>query len=96
MDINFDELGQTVLVQIEDQVVHKVEPIAHDDERELVLKFCLFEEILDFLRVVVVALSANTLDLPDLVSAGGSLDVLEVDFGVLAKVDDGSKVVVET
>jgi hypothetical protein len=34
LDVNFDELGQAVLVQIENQVVHKVEPIADDDERE--------------------------------------------------------------
>ena len=76
--------------------MHEVEPIADDDKRKLVLEFGLFEEILDFLRVVVVALSAYTLDLSDLVSTRGSLDVLEVDFGILAKVDDRSKVVVET
>lgn len=76
--------------------MHKVEPIADNDEGELVLEFCLLEEILDFLRVIIVALSANTFDLSDLIGACGSLDVLEVDFRVLAKVDDRSKVVVET
>ena len=76
--------------------MHKVEPIADNDERKLVLEFCLLEEILDFLRIVVVALSTNAFDLPNLIGAGGSLDVLEVDFGILAKVDDRSKVVVET
>lgn len=76
--------------------MYKVEPIADNDERKLVLKFGLLEEVLDLLRVVEVALSTNTLDLSDLVRAGGRLDVLEVDFGVLAKVDDGSEVIVET
>ena len=96
LDVNFDELGQPVLVQIENQVVHEIESIANDDERKLVLKFCLLEEVLDFLWVVVVALPANTFDLSDLVRAGSRLDVLEVDLGVLAKVDDGTEVVVET
>ena len=96
MDVNFDELGQTVLVQIENQVMHKVESITDGGERKLVLEFGLLEEILDFLRVVVIVLSAYTLDLSNLVSTCGSLDGLEVDFGILAKVDDRSKVVVET
>ena len=95
LDVNFDKFGQTVLVQVEDQVVHKIEPVANDDERKLVLKFGLLEEVLHFLRVVVVALSADTFDLSDLVRAGGRLDVLEVDLGVLAKVDNRSKIVVE-
>ena len=76
--------------------MHKVEPIADNDKRKLVLKFGLLEEVLDFLRVVVVALAANTFDLSDLVGAGGRLDVLEVDFGVLAKVDDRSEIIIET
>ena len=96
LDVNLDELGQAVLVQVENQVVHKIKPIADDDERELVLEFGLLEEVLDFLWVVVVALSADALNLSDLVRASGRLDVLEVDFGVLAEVDDGTEVVVET
>lgn len=76
--------------------MHKVEPITDNDKRKLVLKFGLLEEVLDLLRIVVVALSANAFDLPDLVRAGGRLDVLEVDFGVLAKVDNGSEIIVKT
>lgn len=76
--------------------MHKVKPIADNDERELILKFGLLEEVLDLLRVVVVALSTNTLHLSDLVRTSGRLDVLEVDFGVLAKVDNRTEVVVET
>ena len=96
MDVNFDELCQTVLVQVENQVVHEVKPIADNNERKLVLEFGLLEEILDFLRVVVVTLSADALDLSDLVGAGGSLDVLEVDLGILAKVDDRPEIVIKT
>ena len=96
LDIDLDELGQAVLVQIENQVVHKIKAIADDDEGELVLEFGLLKEVLDFLRVVEVALSANALDLSDLVRASCRLDVFEVDFGVLTKVDDGTEVVVET
>jgi hypothetical protein len=76
--------------------MYEIEPVADDDERKLVLKFGFLEEVLDFLRVVVVALSADTFDLSDLVRAGGRLNVLEVDLGVLAKVDNRSKIVVET
>jgi hypothetical protein len=96
LNINFDELGQAVLVQVENQVVHEVEPIADNDKGKLVLKFGLLEEVLDLLRIVVVALSTNTFDLSDLVRAGGCLDILEVDFRVLAKVDDRSEIIVET
>ena len=96
LNVNFDELGQAVLIQVENQVVHKVEPIADNDKRKLVLKFGLLEEVLDLLRIVVVALSANAFDLSDLVRAGGCLNVLEVDLGVLAKVDNRSKIIVET
>lgn len=76
--------------------MHEVEPIADNDKRKLILKFGLFEEILDFFRVVVVALSANTLDFSYLVRASGSLDVLEVDFGILTKVDNRTEIIVET
>jgi len=96
LDVNFDELGQAVLVQVENQIVNKVEPIADDNKRKLVLEFSLLEEVLDLLRVVVVALSANTFDFSNLVGACGCLNILEVDFGVLAKVDDRSEIIVET
>lgn len=44
------------------------------------------EEVLDALRVVAVALSADPLHLFDLARLAGSLDVFEVDLGVLAEV----------
>jgi hypothetical protein len=76
--------------------VHKVETVADDDEGELVRELGLLEEVLDFLRVVEVALPADTLDLPNLTGAGRGLDVLEVDLRVLAEVDNRAKVVIET
>ena len=45
-------------------------------------------EVLDLLGVVEVAPAADTLDLTDLTGARSSLDVLEVNLGVLAEVDD--------
>lgn len=73
----------------------KAEPVADDDQRQLILELGLLEEVLDLLGVVVVRLSADPLDLSDLASPRGSLDVLELDFGVGAQVDDGTEVVVE-
>ena len=96
LNINFNELGQAILVQIENEVVDKVESVANDDQGELVGQFSLLEEILDFLGVVEVAFPANALDFTYLARSSGGLDVLEVDFGVLAKIDDGPEVVIET
>ena len=76
--------------------MNEVEPIANDDKRQLVLKASFLKEVLDLLWVVVVALATNALDFPDLASAGSSLDILEVYLGILAQVDDGAQVVVET
>jgi hypothetical protein len=96
LNINLNELGQAILVQIENEVVDEVESVANDDQGELVGQFSLLEEVLDFLGVVKVAFPANALDFTNLARSGGGLDVLEVDFGVLAKIDDGPEVVVET
>ncbi len=49
------------------------------------------EEVLDSLRVVTVALSANPLNLLDLTSLTSGLDVLEVNIGILTKVHDRSQ-----
>ena len=96
LDVHLDELCESVLVQVEDEVVNEVESVADDDEGELVRELGFLEEILDLLGVVEVALSAETLDFTDLASSGGSLNVLEVYLGVLAEVDDGAEVVVKT
>lgn len=96
LDVDLDEVGEAVLVQVQHEVVHVVEPVADDDERQLVRELGLLEEVLDLLRVVEVALAHDTLHLADLAGPGGGLDVLEVHLGVLAQVHDRAEVVVET
>ena len=66
----------------------KVEAVADNDQRQLLSQVGLLEEILDLLGVVVVALTADTLNLGELVHSSGSLNVLEVHFGVLAEIDN--------
>ena len=66
LHINFNELGQVILVQVEDKAVDEVEAIANNDERKLVLKLDLLKEVLDFLWIVEIAFVTDTLDFPDL------------------------------
>jgi hypothetical protein len=94
LDVNLDEAGEAILVQVENQVVNEVEAVAHDDERQLVREFRLLEEVLDLLGVVEVALAADALHLADLTRASSGLNVLEVYFRVFAEVDNRPKVVV--
>ena len=96
LHVYLDEVDEAILVQVEYEIVHEAEPVANNDERELVGELGFLEEVLDLLRVVEVALATNALDLANLASTGSSLDVLEVYLGVLAEVDDGPKVVVQT
>lgn len=96
LDVDLDEVGEAVLVQVEDEVVDKVEAVANDDEGELVGELGLLEEVLDLLGVVKVALANDALDLADLTGPRGGLDVLEVNLRVLAEVDDRAEVVVES
>ena len=76
--------------------MHEVEPVAHDDERKLVLELDLLEEVPGLLRVIVIRLAADALYLTDLTRARRSLDVLEVDFRVRTEVDDRAEVVIKT
>ena len=39
LDVDFNELGQVILVQVENKAVEEVEAIANNDERKLVLTF---------------------------------------------------------
>lgn len=55
-----------------------------------------FEEVLDLLRVVNVALPADSLNLSDLTRPRSGDDVLVVNLRVLAEVDDRPEVVVES
>lgn len=65
------------------------------DDSGLSLQLYL-EEVLDALRVVAVALSADPLHLFDLARLAGSLDVFEVDLRVLAEVHDRAQEVKQT
>lgn len=74
--------------------MHEVETIADNEKGKLVDKLGLLEKVLDLLGVVEIALSANALDLTDLSSTSSGLNILEVDFGVLAEVDDRTEIIV--
>uniref|UniRef100_A0A8W7PT82 Uncharacterized protein n=1 Tax=Anopheles coluzzii TaxID=1518534 RepID=A0A8W7PT82_ANOCL len=88
LHVDLDVLLQTVAVQVQHQVVHEIEPIAHNDERQLIRQLRLLQEVLDALRIVAVRLAADALHLLDLVGLAGGLDVLEVHLRILAEVDD--------
>jgi hypothetical protein len=88
------KFGETVLVKVENEIMNK-KPIADNDEGKLVREFRLFEEVLDFLTVIEVTLSANTLDLTNLTCASVGLDTLEMNLRILAKVDNRPEVIVE-
>lgn len=96
LDIHLDEVGKTILVEIEHQVVDKVEAIADNDEGELIRQLGFLQEVLDLLRVVEIALAADALHFSDLASARRGLNILEVDFRILVEIDDGTEIVVET
>lgn len=54
------------------------------------------KEVLDALRVVAVALSADPLHLFDLAGLAGGLDVFEVNFSVLTEVNNRAQEVEQT
>jgi hypothetical protein len=78
LDVDLDEVGEAVLVEVENEVVDVVESVADDDEGELVRELGLLEEVLDLLGVVEVALPHDALHLADLTGPRRRLDVLEV------------------
>ena len=94
--VNFDIFLEVITEEVEDQIVDKVESIADDNERELVGEFLLLEEIFDLFRFVAVGLSANSLDLFDLVSFDSGLDILEVHVSFLTEINDRSQEVEKT
>lgn len=96
LNVDLDEVGEPVLVQVKDEVVNVVEAVADDDEGELIGELGFLEKVFDLLGVVKVALAYDAFDLADLTRPRRRLNVLEVDLRVLAKVDDGAEVVVET
>ncbi len=46
LNINLNELQKAILVQIQNEIVDEVKNISHNNERELVCKLCLLEEVL--------------------------------------------------
>jgi hypothetical protein len=67
--------------------VNKVKTIAHNNH---------FQVVLDTFRTVAIGLATNPFDLFDLVGFAGGLNVFEVNFSVLAEIDDGAKEVEKT
>jgi len=53
------------------------------------------EEVLDFLGVIEVTLPASVLNFPNLISESDSLDILEMNRQILAKVNNRPEVIVE-
>lgn len=54
------------------------------------------KKVLDTLRVVAIALSANPFYLLDLACLAGSLDVFEVNLRILTEVHNGAQEVKQT
>lgn len=96
LNVNLNELGEPILVEVQNEVVDEIEAVADNDEGELVGQFGLLEEVLDLLWVVEVALATDTFDFPNLPRTCRSLDVLEVNLRVFTEIDDGAQIVVET
>jgi hypothetical protein len=94
--IDLNKLGEPVLIQIEDEVVNKVKTVANNDKGQLIGKFRPLEEVLDCLRITIVAFATDSLNFTDLASASGGLDVLETDLRILAEVYDGAKIVIQS
>ena len=66
--------------------MNKVISVAHNNQRQLIGQLGLLQEVLDPLRGIAVALPADTLHLLDLAGLAGSLDILEMNLGILEKI----------
>ena len=96
LHIDFDVLHQIIAIEIENEIVHEVESIADDNQRELIGQFGFLEEVLHSLGIVAVRFAANTFDFFDLTRLACGLDVFEVNIRLLTEVDDRAKKVEET
>lgn len=74
LNVNLNVLLQAVAVEIQHEVMHKVEAVTHDDEGQLVLQLGFLQEVLHALRVVAVGLAADALHLLDLASLASRLE----------------------
>ena len=52
LNINLNKIGESVLVQVENEIMNEVGAIVDDDEWKLIRELRLLEEILDFLWVL--------------------------------------------
>jgi hypothetical protein len=50
LDIHLDKLGEVVLVQVQNEVVDKIETITDRDQGGLILELRLLQKVLHFLR----------------------------------------------
>jgi hypothetical protein len=66
--------------------VNEVEVIANNDEGQLIKELGLLEEVLDLLRVIAIAFSADPFNFTDLASASGGLDVLEMNLRIFTEI----------
>mmetsp|Transcript_44228 Transcript_44228/g.109911 ORF Transcript_44228/g.109911 Transcript_44228/m.109911 type:complete len:449 (-) Transcript_44228:1468-2814(-) len=96
LNVEFDILGHVVRVEEVGEVLHHVKTIAYVDQRALVRKACLLEEVADLLRVVEVVLARNTLYFLKVVHFGRGLDVLEVHRRVFCLEQYRTEVVKQT
>lgn len=76
--------------------MHKVKTVANNDQRKLISQLCLLEEILDSFCIVAIAFTANSLNFFDLTGFASGLNVLEVNFLILAEVDNRAEEVKQT
>lgn len=65
--------------------MYKIVTIAYNDERQLIGELGLLQEVLDTLRGVAVGFTADPLNLLNLTGLTRSLDILEVNLGILKK-----------
>jgi hypothetical protein len=96
LHVHLDELRETVLIQIQDKVVHEIEAVTNDYEWKLIRKLGLLQKVLDLLGIIVIGLPADALNLTNLTSPRSSLDILEVNLRILTQIYDRTEIIIET
>ena len=71
--------------------MHKIKAIANDYERKLVGEFGFFQKVFHALRIEAIRFAANALDFFYLSGLACGLYVLEMNIGLLTKVDYGAE-----
>jgi hypothetical protein len=54
------------------------------------------QEVFDLLGIIVVAFTTDTFHLTDVTSSACSLDILEVNQRILAQVDNGTEIIIQS